>query len=731
MELVKNLPLATLETTISEQSETPEVSLDFLDESQKAGELGTLCGGRYGITDFVGQGGTGIVLKASDHKLGRLVAIKVLRSNVPQDVSRRFLAEAKAIAAIKHPHVVDIYDTFSCDNRQYIVMEFIDGSLEDRINKNGALSIGEILRIGHQTALGLAAIHEKGFVHRDIKPGNILIEGGVAPLKIADFGLACPMTNGQTTQVSMCFGTPDYMSPEQARGEALNQQSDLFSLGSVLYAMCTGHPPFHASTAQKTIDNVCNEMPLPIRVGNPTIPVQLVNIVDGLLEKDPRHRLSPAAVVAKLLDTYGQELVDCRSKTGHSVGHAVPHDLTAILEKKDGLFRGRQAELETLWDAWEDPSVTIVQITAGPGMGKSALVRRWARQFARKRYPDCTNSIGWSFYNQSEHSYSANANAWFDRADRHFRPRMTAEERADSHSMGLAIADQHIRQGGLMILDGLEPLLHQEQPYKGRLRQDPALIAMLGHLDQEQGNAGPHKRLLIITTRTEYHLFTSETKNIRLVDLNPLSEEEAAKLLQDFRLDTDDEKGLYTMPPQSAGDGQEEGRQERFKAIAREYGCHPLTLTLLASYFLRVHKGNLAMAGPGVDPVANATRPAPIVDENARHAQRVMSEFDKLFKSGTDRDRACRQLLFLLALLERPASLSLIQMMVTERIEGFSTCLRPEIAEDILAELKGLCLVSETEGISQRRFTAHPLIRGYFRKKFHDEYRPAIVEVLS
>src|SRR5213079_2863272 len=155
----------------------------------------------------------------------------------------------------------------------YLAMQFVSGlTLNDKIGPGGPLSLKEILRIGIQTAEGLAAAHKHGLVHRDVKPANILLENGVERVKITDFGLARAADDASLTQSGAVAGTPSFMSPEQAEGKPLDRRSDLFSLGSVLYAMCTGRPPFRAGTSMGVLKRVCEDTPTPIRQTNTEVP---------------------------------------------------------------------------------------------------------------------------------------------------------------------------------------------------------------------------------------------------------------------------------------------------------------------------------------------------------------------------------------------------------------------------------------------------------------------------
>jgi serine/threonine protein kinase len=219
---------------------------------------------------------------------------------------QRFIREARAAAAVSHEHVVTIHAVEEDHAPPFLVMQYVAGrSLQQRIDDTGALELKEILRIGMQAASGLAAAHAQGLVHRDIKPANILLENGVERVKITDFGLARVGDDSRVTQTGVVTGTPQYMAPEQARGEAVDQRADLFSLGGVLYAMCTGYAPFRASSSMAVLKKVCDESPRPISELNSEIPDWLVAIVNKLMAKDVKDRFQSASELSALL---GQHL---------------------------------------------------------------------------------------------------------------------------------------------------------------------------------------------------------------------------------------------------------------------------------------------------------------------------------------------------------------------------------------------------------------------------------------
>ena len=288
-----------------------EVSLDFLEPCDVPGRLGKI--GPYEVIEVIGRGGMGVVLRAHDPKLNRIVAVKVM---APQFVAnptarKRFLREAQAAAAVTHPHVITIHAVDQTEKTPYLVMECIDGlSLQEKIDRCGHLEVKEILRIGAQIAAGLAAAHAHGLVHRDIKPSNILLENGVERVKITDFGLARAVDDVGVTRSGEVAGTPQFMSPEQAQGKPVDHRSDLFSLGAVLYAMCTGRSPFRAETTVAVLRRVCDDVPRPIREVNPDIPEGLVAIIDRLLAKDPEERFQTAEEVSDLLLGYLAHLQD-------------------------------------------------------------------------------------------------------------------------------------------------------------------------------------------------------------------------------------------------------------------------------------------------------------------------------------------------------------------------------------------------------------------------------------
>ncbi|MGL4553064.1 MAG: protein kinase domain-containing protein, partial [Gemmataceae bacterium] len=293
-------PLA-LEADAGEEDEGAD-DLTFLGPPTRPDSLGRI--GHYEALQVLGRGGCGIVLRACDDVLQRVVAIKVLAPAMAAQSPprKRFLREARASAGVRHENVVQVY---AVEERPlpHLVMEYIPGeTLQQRLDRCGPLDAAEAVRVGRQIAEGLAAAHGAGLVHRDIKPANVLIEAGPScRVKITDFGLARAADDASLTQSGVVAGTPMYMSPEQATGEAIDHRADLFSLGSVLYTMCTGRPPFRGKNALAVLKRVVEDTPRPIREVIPEVPGWLCDLIARLQAKTPGDRYDSAKEVADLL----------------------------------------------------------------------------------------------------------------------------------------------------------------------------------------------------------------------------------------------------------------------------------------------------------------------------------------------------------------------------------------------------------------------------------------------
>jgi serine/threonine protein kinase len=266
--------------------------------------------GPYRLLKALGNGGMGIVFLAEDTQLGRRAAVKVMRPEVTSCDPRsyeRFLREARAAAAVRHDNVVTVYQVGEENGVPYLAMELLRGtSLAAYLNANPPPTVASATRLGREVAEGLAAAHAKGLVHRDIKPGNIWLEAPNGRVKVLDFGLARPADPephgpDALTGSGLVVGTPGYMSPEQARGEPLDERTDLFSLGVVLYLLCTGRQPFAGPTATAVLTALAVDRQAPARELNPKVPEALSDLIDKLLEKKPADRPASAREAGKAL----------------------------------------------------------------------------------------------------------------------------------------------------------------------------------------------------------------------------------------------------------------------------------------------------------------------------------------------------------------------------------------------------------------------------------------------
>lgn len=267
--------------------------------------------GAYSVLRLLGSGGMGDVFLAFDARLGRQVAIKQIRSDVPtgRRARERLRREASAVANLSHPAIVHVYDILTDESGDSIVMEYVEGETLSSLRERGPLPVPMTVSVGRQIAEGLTAAHDAGLLHRDLKTGNVMLSRS-GQAKILDFGLVkrqpsaagdTPAKDESLTAEGALIGTLPSMSPEQARGEPLDARSDLFSLGVLLYELCTGEAPFKAATPEMTLARLLTETPTPIAVRNPAVPAPLERLVQELLEKEPDRRPSSASDVASRL----------------------------------------------------------------------------------------------------------------------------------------------------------------------------------------------------------------------------------------------------------------------------------------------------------------------------------------------------------------------------------------------------------------------------------------------
>jgi serine/threonine protein kinase len=295
-------------------AETPSAQQDFPFLNPPAGpdEIGRL--GGYRVLRLVDRGGMGLVFHAEDIGLHRPVALKVMKPDLNQhpDAWKRFLREARIMASVKHDHLVTVYQVGQENNVVYLAMELLDGMLlDDWIRFLQRATAADILRIGREIASGLAVIHNKGLIHRDIKPNNIWLEAPNDRVKILDFGLVYDAdANTKLTESGAIVGTPDFMSPEQARGEPIDGRSDLFSLGGVLYRLGTGVNPFAAGNFTGVLTALAVDDPRHAMERNPSLPEELSDLIMQLLAKDPNDRPQSAEEVIERLQAMESSLTD-------------------------------------------------------------------------------------------------------------------------------------------------------------------------------------------------------------------------------------------------------------------------------------------------------------------------------------------------------------------------------------------------------------------------------------
>jgi len=318
-------------TLLRPEKEIPFSRTRTIQQLPKALAEGSVLAGKYRIVEPIGKGGMGVVYKAEDTKLKRSVAVKFLPSELSDDsdAGERFLREAQAVAALSHPHICTIHEINEEEKQPFIVMEYVEGqSLKQKIEQ-GLLDQAEALDIAIQVAEGLEEAHKKGIIHRDIKPGNIMLTTK-GQAKVMDFGLAKVLGKSLITKEARTMGTVAYMSSEQARGEKVDHRTDIWSFGVVLYEMLTGQLPFKGEHEQAIVYSILKEKPEPITDLKADIPVSIVEVVSKALEKDPDKRYKQA-----------EELLDDLKSIAAGI---VPEEIKLSL-RKEKLRRRKRAIL--------------------------------------------------------------------------------------------------------------------------------------------------------------------------------------------------------------------------------------------------------------------------------------------------------------------------------------------------------------------------------------------------
>jgi eukaryotic-like serine/threonine-protein kinase len=343
----------------------------------------------YELDLEIGRGGMGIVYRAKDRRLKRTVAIKILPPELAfrSDIKTRFLREAETAAQLSHPNIVPIYTVDETEGLVYFVMAYVDGeNLAKRIFERGVLPTDEVRRIVRDVADALAYAHERGVVHRDIKPDNIIIAVQTGRPMVTDFGIARAVSDGDSrlTATGMAIGTPAYMSPEQAAGErSIDGRSDLYSLGIVAYQMLVGEPPFVAGSTPAMLVKHISERPTPVQQRRADMPDDLARAVMLLLEKDPANRFPSASALVAALDTGN---VPQLNRTSSSTGRADAYGSSPDTEpqsnrgSRDALYAPQYADMElyapTTEDLarWESPPVQKFRKKLAPYLFVNAVI---------------------------------------------------------------------------------------------------------------------------------------------------------------------------------------------------------------------------------------------------------------------------------------------------------------------------------------------------------------------
>jgi eukaryotic-like serine/threonine-protein kinase len=331
----------------------------------------------YELDSEIGRGGMGVVYRAKDRRLKRTVAIKILPPELAfrSEIKTRFLREAEMAAQLNHPNIVDIYAVDEAGGIVFFVMAYITGdNVAKLLHDHGALSIDQTRRILRDVADALAYAHERGVIHRDIKPDNILIDGDSGRPMVTDFGIARAVSEGETrlTATGIAIGTPTYMSPEQAAGErAIDGRSDLYSLGILGYQMLSGEPPFVANSTPAILVKHVSERPVPIEQRRSDVPPDLARVIMQLLEKDPANRFPSAGSVVVALDT--GRMPAFASSGNMVVTNAAPASSAPTVPQQAGYPAGaqqsgfaQQAPTAEEYRRWEAPEVVRFRKKVAP-----------------------------------------------------------------------------------------------------------------------------------------------------------------------------------------------------------------------------------------------------------------------------------------------------------------------------------------------------------------------------
>ncbi|HEY5742716.1 MAG TPA: serine/threonine-protein kinase, partial [Terrimicrobiaceae bacterium] len=655
----------------------------------------------------LGRGAMGVTYKAVDVDLRCLVTLKVISKKYLGDETAqlRFLREARAAASVRHPNVASVFHLGRSAEGYFYAMEFVEGgTLQNLIKRSGRLEVKMAVDIVTQIAAGLAAVHKKGLIHRDIKPSNIMVleEGDEVSAKIIDLGLAKVVGEaGSQTAMSIVggfAGTPEFASPEQFAGLAVDIRSDLYSLGVVLWEMVTGDLLFRGSPAELMYQHQHAPLPLDRLEG---VPQPLIVLLETLLEKDPGRRFQTPTELLKVLPTITGAIDSRRRVTRQSLRKTPPADSrpgtrrppARLGPKKISIARlpitgsdlfGREEDIAFLDETWANQRANVVTIVAWAGVGKSTLVNHWLGRMAAEHYRSAQLVFGWSFYRQGSTGGTSSADefvdtalAWFGDPDPQVGTPWEKGER-------LAKLISHRRT--LLVLDGLEPLQNPPGPQEGRLR-DPSLQALLREL------AAYNSGLCVITTRLPVadiadHERTSASRR----ELEQLSNAAGAKLLRALGVN---------------------GDEAELRSACDEFRGHCLALTLLGSYLTDAYEGDIRSRKEVSERLSHDVR-------QGVHARKVMESYENWFGEGPE-----LAILRMLGLFDRPADEKAIAVLLkppaipslTEPLTNLS----PSEWRATLAKLRRSRLLAGEDLHNPGHLDAHPLVREYFGEQLRSQ----------
>src|SRR5438876_7777122 len=345
------------------------------DESREVISSGDVLRARYRLDSQIGRGGMGVVYRATDLLLRREVAVKVISENSSTDAGERLIREARAAAALNHPHIISVYDVGEVNGTPFFVMELVQGS---SLSKERPVELARVVEIALQICAALQHAHTNKIVHRDLKPDNVLLSAAGQSVKLADLGLALPGHGARISQAGLIVGTPSYMAPEQALGHTVDARADLYALGVLLYELTTGRLPFTGDDPLTVVSQHVHAPVVPPRVLRPSLPRALEAVILRLLEKNPDARFASADETATALrHSLEQPGVGEETEAAGAV---------AIL---DALSRGRLvgrvaelAEARQLWRRALERHGHGVLCSCEPGAGKTRLAREITIQAA-------------------------------------------------------------------------------------------------------------------------------------------------------------------------------------------------------------------------------------------------------------------------------------------------------------------------------------------------------------